>query len=119
VPPFLLYTRPNARRAALLDDLLALAEAGQQQAVDAAVLMLADFFVNGQDSRFARKLQGLPIWELKTQARGGAKGGMRVYFYFLSDGSARIVNAESKEGTTPGPAFKEAAQAAYADDKRS
>ena len=44
---------------------------------------------------------------------------MRVYFYFLSDGSARIVNAESKEGTAPGPAFREATLAAYADDKRS
>ena len=115
MPPFLLYTRPNDRLAALLDDLLALAGARQQQ----AVLMLADFFVNGQDSRFARKLQGLPIWELKTQARGGAKGGMRVYFYFRSDDSARIVSAESKEGAAPGPAFREAALAAYADDRRS
>lgn len=101
MPDFDLYTRPHARRPAVLDDLLALAEAGQQAAVDAAILMLADLYELGAESRYAKKLQGLPLWELKTQARGGAKGGMRVYFYFRANGQVRILSAESKSGDKP------------------
>lgn len=114
MPPLVLYRRRAALRPAVIEDLLALAEAGQQQAVDAAILMLADFYRHGTESRYVKKLQGLPVWELKTQARGGAKGGMRVYFYFRTDGAAVIVNAESKAGDAPGLAFREAALVAFA-----
>jgi len=118
MPAFVLHVRPKAQHPAIIEDLLALAEAGQQGAVDAAVLMLTDLYRQGHGSSYARKLQGLPIWELKTHTRGGAKGGTRVYFYFHPDGSAYIVNAESKEGTAPGPALREAVLAAAANNRR-
>ncbi|WP_425148146.1 hypothetical protein [Deinococcus sp.] len=115
MPVFVLYRRPSSRHPAIIEDLLLLAEAGQQHAVDAAVSMLADLFRHGHHSSYAKKLQSLPIWELKTHARGGAKGGMRVYFFFRPDGSAHIVNAESKDGNSPGPTLKEALRAWRAD----
>lgn len=114
MPPLVLYRRGTAPRPAVIADLLALADAGQQEAVDAAILMLADFYQRGAESRYVKKLQGLPVWELKTQARGGAKGGTRVYFYFRDDGAAVIVNAGSKSGDAPGPALREAAIVAFA-----
>lgn len=118
MPPFDLYTRPNAARYAVIDDLLALVENGQQEAVDAAVVMLEDLFVSGAESRFAKKLKGLPIWELKTQARGSAKGGMRVYFYFRANGHIRLINAENKDGNTPSAhLLKEAVLVAKADER--
>lgn len=101
MPPFDLYTRPNAQRPAVLDDLLDMAEGSQQEAVDAAIEMLADLHQHGADSRFAKKLQGLPIWELKTHSRGGAKGGLRVYFYFRQNGNVHVLNAEVKAGNQP------------------
>lgn len=118
--PFVLYRRPNAARAAILDDLLALADAGQQEAVNTAVTMLRDLFTQGHRSSYARKLQGLPIWELKSHARGGAKGGTRIYFYFRSDGDQVIVNAEIKTDDAPSAGLlREATAAAFADRKRS
>lgn len=99
--PFVLYRRRNGARAAILDDLLALADAGQQEAVNTAIAMLRDLFTQGHRSSYARKLQGLPIWELKSHARGGAKGGTRIYFYFRSDGDQVIVSAEVKTGDAP------------------
>lgn len=118
--PFVLYRRPNAQRAAILDDLLALADGGQQVAVNTAIVMLSDLFTHGHRSSYAQKLQGLPLWELKSHARGGAKGGTRIYFYFRRDGDAVIVNAEVKAGSTPSAALlREAALTAFADQQRS
>lgn len=119
MPALVLYTRPNAQRPAIIDDLLAMAEAGQQAAVDAAITMLEDLFDHGSTSSFAKKLAGLPIWELKTHARGGAKGGTRVYFYFRSTGEAVIVNAETKTGTQASAIkLKEAVVAAAKEARR-
>ncbi|CAM3407686.1 Addiction module toxin RelE [Deinococcus saxicola] len=118
--PFVLYRRPNAARAAILDDLLALAEAGQQEAVNTAITMLRDLFEQGHRSSYTRKLQGMPIWELKSHARGGAKGGTRIYLYFRTDGDQVIVNTEVKAGVSPSAALlREATAAAFADDQRS
>lgn len=72
--PFVLYRRPNAQRAAILDDLLALADAGQQDAVNTAIVMLSNLFEHGHRSSYAQKLQDLPLWELKSHAKGGVKG---------------------------------------------
>ncbi|KEF33978.1 hypothetical protein RDMS_09810 [Deinococcus sp. RL] len=119
MPALVLYLRPNTQRPAVIDDLLGLAEAGQQEAVDTAILMLTDLYLNGHASAYAKKLKGVPVWELKSHARGGAKGGMRVYFYFRRDGSAHIVSAESKPGDAPGPAFREAVAVAATDHQRS
>lgn len=118
--PFVLYRRPNAARAAILDDLLALAEAGQQAAVNTAITMLRDLFEQGHRSAYARKLQGLPIWELKSHTRGGAKGGTRIYFYFRTNGDQVIVNAEVKAGISPSASLlREATGAAFTDQQRS
>jgi hypothetical protein len=46
-----------------------------QEAIRAVVVMVADFHTYGLESRYVRKMQGLPFWELKTQARGGVKVG--------------------------------------------
>lgn len=110
MPALVLYVRPNAQRPAIVDDLLAFAAAGQQRAVDAAVIMLSDLYRAPTASAcgYAKKLQGLPIWELKTHARGGAVGGMRVYFIAAADGRAVVVSAEIKAGDAPGPALREA-----------
>ncbi|MBB6017071.1 type II toxin-antitoxin system RelE/ParE family toxin [Deinococcus radiopugnans] len=118
--PFVLYRRPNARRAAILDDLLAMADTGQQDAVNTAITMLSDLFEHGHRSSYAQKLQGLPIWELKSHARGGAKGSTRIYFYFRRNGDVVIVNAEIKAGNAPSaPLLREAALTALQDGQRS
>jgi hypothetical protein len=46
--------------------------------------MLQDLMAHGVQSRFAEKLKATPIWELKTQSRGGIKGGCRVYWFPLT-----------------------------------
>ena len=110
MPAFQLYTRPNADRPALLDDLLEFVTAGHQRAIDTAILMLQDLHrtERANECTFARKLQALPIWELKPHARGGIVGGLRIYFYLQSDGRPVLLNAELKEGTTAGSALREA-----------
>lgn len=93
--------RLDARHPRLIEDLLELAATGQQEAVNAMIEMLADFHERGLDSRFPRKLKGYPVWELKTQSRGGLKGGSRIYFFFGGKNTVILVNAESKEGNVP------------------
>ena len=107
---FKLYQRPNARLPALLEDLLGFAATGHQRAIDAAIFMLQDLYRAERPSEciFARKLQGLPIWELKPHVRGGIVGGLRIYFYMQNDGRLVLLNAELKEGTSPGHALREA-----------
>lgn len=121
MPPLTLYLRLNTQRPAVLDDLLAFAEAGQQRAVDAAVTMLQALYQAEAvtDCPYARKLQGLPIWELKTHTRGGGVGGTRVYFYLRAQGSPVIVNAEIKEGDAPGHALREAILVTHAAQRKT
>jgi hypothetical protein len=66
-------------------------------AISAVIVMVADFHEHGLESRYVRKMQGLPVWELKTRARGGAKGGTRVYFFTFNN-EAVFVNCEVKDG---------------------
>ncbi|MBB5234478.1 type II toxin-antitoxin system RelE/ParE family toxin [Deinococcus budaensis] len=115
MPALVLYLRPQAQRPAVIDDLLDMVAAGQQAAVDAAIVMLTDLHAHGAGSSYAKKLKALPIWELKTHARGGIKGGTRVYFFFRPTGEIVIASAETKEGDAPGPALKTALQAWKAD----
>ncbi len=114
MPALVLYTRPNSSHPAIIEDLLLLADKGQQRAVDAAITMLIDLHRASTvtDSVYAKRLTGLPIWELKTHARGGAVGGTRVYFIAAADGRAVIVNAEIKAGDTAGHALREAVRVA-------
>ncbi len=57
----ILLRRPNGERAAILDDLLEWSDRGYQDAIDQAVIMLAELRLRGKDSSHAKKLQGLPI----------------------------------------------------------
>jgi hypothetical protein len=92
--------RLSAKHPRIIEDLLELIYQGKQEAVNAIILMLEDFYIQGIESRFCKKLQGLPIWELKTRSRGGLKGGARVYFFFLENNRAVLINAEYKADTT-------------------
>jgi hypothetical protein len=65
----------------------------------AAIEMLKDLRDQGLESRYSQKMHG-PMWELKTTARGGSKGGVRVYF-LVDDDLAVLVHAEAKSGTHP------------------
>ena len=68
------------------------------------IAMLVDFHARDLESRFVKKLKGLPIWELKTRSRGGSKGGARVYFFLTLNPKATatvLVNAEAKDVDAP------------------
>lgn len=90
--------RPEARHPCIIEDLLEVTDA---HALTAMIEMLTDLHQHGQESRYAKKLEGLPLWELKTRSRGGPKGGARVYFTFTGHGEALLINAEVKTGDTP------------------
>jgi hypothetical protein len=94
-------SRLDAKHSRIIEDLLELAKARNQEAVNMMIAMLTDFHKQGFESRFVKKLKGLPIWELKSRARGGAKGGSRVYFFVTGEDEVAIINAESKSGDAP------------------
>lgn len=60
------HHRRNAEHSSLIEDLLELITLDRQDAVNAAIAMLEDLIEYGLNSRYAKKLQGLPLWELKT-----------------------------------------------------
>lgn len=91
----------KAKHPRLIEDLLELVLAGKQDAVDTIIMMLEDFHQQGFQSRFVKKLKGLPIWELKSRSRGGQKGGARVYFFMTGQREVALVNAESKASSAP------------------
>ncbi len=103
----------NAKNSRLIEDLQNLSV----EAIVAAIKMIGDFYEFGLESRYVKKLQGLPVWELKTQSRGGIKGGTRVYF-FVSGNDAVFVNCEVKDEDAPSTSkLKEVAQIAVAHTK--
>jgi hypothetical protein len=96
---FLYARHPNHLRAEhprIIEDLLDLANLGKQEAVNAMIEMLEDLHIHGLESRFIKKLKGLPLWELKTKSRGGQKGGSRIYLFVTEDNKAALINAEIK-----------------------
>ncbi len=113
--------RPDAQHPRIVEDLIDIAEAGHQEALDSMVLMLEDLAEFGRESRYVNTLHGIPIWELKTRSRGGSKGGARVYWFPLtirrknidSEMVAVVVNAEIKPGSTPNPRNLEEALEIY------
>lgn len=92
--------RQRQKRSAIIEDLLEMAQQGQHEAIRTIIAMLTDLHQNPlRECQYAKKLRGLPVWELKSHARGGAKGGARVYFFVMND-QAFITGAEVKTGTT-------------------
>ncbi len=90
--------RKKRKQSAIIEDLLEMANRGQVEAIRTIILMLTDLHQNPvRDCQFAQKLRALPIWELKSHARGGEKGGARVYFFVLNN-QAVITGAEVKSG---------------------
>lgn len=99
----------EATHPLIVEDLLEIAEAGHQQALDSIVGMLEDLGKSGLGSRYIKPLKGTPIWELKTRSRGGIKGGARVYWFPFEieeeeiETVAVVVNAEVKAESAPDP----------------
>lgn len=87
-------------RSAIVDDLLEMAAQGRIDAVRASIEMLTDLHQNGLQCRFLKKMHGV-LWELKTRARGGEKGGTRVYLFWLNADQVVILHAEVKTGDSP------------------
>jgi hypothetical protein len=103
----------NAKNPRFIEDLQTLSV----EAILAVIKMMSDFYKFGLESRYVKKLQGLPAWELKTQSRGGVKGGTRVYF-FISGDDAIFVNCEVKDENEPSTnKLREVAQIALAHAK--
>lgn len=90
---------PNTLHPQIIENLLELCQE-HQLAVNAMIEMLHDLYQHSLQSRYVKKLIGFPLWELKTRARGGEKGGARVYF-FVEGEFAYICNAEVKTGDQP------------------
>lgn len=95
------YPNPNSQHSTIIRDLLEITRAGHQDAVNAIIGMLEDFEQHSTKSRFLRKLKSIPLHELKTQSRGGIKGGSRVYLYVITDLDCILINAEVKPGNHP------------------
>jgi hypothetical protein len=103
----------NTTRSAIVDDLLEMAARGQTSSVKAAIEMLSDLHQNGIQSRFLKKMHGV-LWELKTRARGGEKGGTRIYLFWLSANQVAVLHGEVKEEDTPSPEILNACARFYA-----
>ena len=69
--------RLQARRPIIIDELIALAEAGNQRGASMMIKMLKGLHEQGRNSQYLVKLRSSPIWELKPTSRGGETGGAR------------------------------------------
>jgi hypothetical protein len=115
VPTFFQHPRGD-QPSAVIEDLLDWAVEGRQAAINQAVAMLIDLHEHGHESTYLKKLQALPIFELKSHARGGDKGGVRVYLFFRPEGAV-VCGAEIKAGDAPGRKLMEAVRW-YNDDNQ-
>jgi hypothetical protein len=79
-----------------VEDLIELMTQGHQLALTEIIKMVADLKANGRSSRYLKKLEGYPLWELKSRSRGGEKGGARVYLFIGPDSSFYLCHAEWK-----------------------
>jgi len=92
--------RLEARNPLIIEELLALVHAGRVAAVETMIGMLRDLHDHGRTSRYLRNMTGTPVWELKSQSRGGEKGGSRIYLFLTAQDEAGIVNCEVKDDKT-------------------
>jgi hypothetical protein len=109
--------RPGHARSMVVEDLLTMRRAGQHDAVRAIIGMVGDLKANERDCRYLKALAGTPIWELKTRARGGQKGGARVYLYWLNNQPV-LCGAEVKTDSTASAGLLAEALAAYFKAKK-
>ncbi len=86
----------DAEQPPFVEDLVDLLEHGHRTALAEIVKMVADLKANGRDSRYLKKLEGYPLWELKSRSRGGEKGGARVYLFIGPDTTFFLCHAEWK-----------------------
>jgi|SRR5690554_490464 len=93
-------------RTEIHEDLLEFSRSGRQAAVNEIIDVLDDLHENGRHSSWLYKLRGLPLSELKSNVRGGHKGGARVCLAFNDRFEAIILNAEVKpqDSSSPDPA---------------
>jgi hypothetical protein len=101
--------RLTAKRPIIVEQFLELVASGKTEALNTMIAMLQDLHQHGRGSRYLEKLKRLPLHELKSASRGGAKGGARIYLFFLANGEAGVVNCEVKENASPDPARLEVA----------
>jgi len=92
--------RLDAERPILVEEFRQLEREGRADALGQLIELVADFSRNGRASPVLRALTGSPLFELKPNARGGVKGGCRVYLFFVTfEGQevAGLVNCEVKD----------------------
>ncbi|WP_353268701.1 hypothetical protein [Gemmatimonas sp.] len=95
--------RLTAEHPLLVEEFLDLAAAGRIEPLGQLIDVVADLTRYGRSSRYLTKLTGLPLFELKPRARGGQKGGCRIYLFFavhVNEEVAGLVNCEVKDGAT-------------------
>ena len=93
--------RLQARHPIIVEELLALAAAGNRRGVSTMIKMLKELHERGRSSRYLVKLRSAPIGELKPTSRGGETGGARVYLFLVERADAGIVHCEIKTGNAP------------------
>jgi hypothetical protein len=81
----------------LIADLIHLETTGHHDCVSQIIAMIADLKEQGTNSRFLKAFSG-GILELKSRARGGDKGGARVYLFRTSQNEFLLCHAECKQG---------------------
>jgi hypothetical protein len=94
-------SRLSAPQPIVIQDMLDLVTSGYTEALSEIIDMLDELCASGHGSPYVRKLQGIPFSELKSTTRRGQRGGARVYFWFLANGDAAIVNCEAKHPDAP------------------
>ena len=91
-----------------VQDLIAMRQANQWQALMEISKMIAALKQLGLGCGFTKKMFDSPLYELKTHSRGGQKGGTRVYL-FRSNNNFLICRAECKISNEPDPELLESA----------
>ena len=96
MPPFrtrlIRHSDRLGRGFTLLEDMLGLVRAGHLRCFAKGMEMLKDLNQHGLESGCAKRLKGLPIWELKART---PDGGIRIYF-FVGEGEFVLGHAECK-----------------------
>jgi hypothetical protein len=85
-----------AEHPPFVEDLIELLAQGHQETLDTIIKMAADLKQHGRNSRYLKKLESYPLWELKSRSRGGEKGGARVYLFIGPDDAFFLCHAEYK-----------------------